>query len=146
VSASDEPKFMVVQSDSDSFQKTIKEALLTLGEFKAALEGLPDNTIACVKFFIPESKFSQDGANIWLTNPFFEDGYCYAQPFELPKEFNWIKVGQWLKFPESDLMDWYLLTQIGELKGGYSLRYKRTLIPEEDRSEYDKNIGVSKYI
>ncbi len=39
----------------------------------------------------------------FLMAPFFEDGYCFAQPFELPEEFTWVEVDQWLKFPEKIL-------------------------------------------
>ncbi len=146
MSSDEEPQFMTIKSDNSVYQKTIEDAQSSLNEFKTALENLPEDTYACVKFFIPENPESEEGANIWLMSPFFKDGYCCAQPFELPEEFTWIEVGQWLKFHEEDLMDWYLLTESGELKGGYSLRYQREHIPEEKRTEYDERIGVKKYL
>ncbi|RZG77397.1 DUF2314 domain-containing protein [Acinetobacter sp. WCHAc060025] len=76
----------------------------------------------------------------------FEEGFCYAQPFELPKEFEWIHVGQWLKFAEEDLLDWYILSENGEMKGGYSLRYQRSLLLEDDKAEFDQHIGLSRFI
>ena len=143
---SDEPQFMAIESDSDEFQKTISDAQNTLAEFKKALDDLPEDAYACVKFFIPEKPDSEHGANIWLMRPFFEYGYCFAQPFELPEEFTWIEVGQWLKFPEEDLMDWYLLTESGDLTGGYSLRYQRSLTPDNKKAEFDERAGVKRYL
>lgn len=143
---SEEPQFMRVNAESGAFQKTIRDAQAGLPLFKNALKDLPKDVYACVKFFIPVSAKSKEGAYIWLMAPFFQDGHCCAQPFELPKEFKWIKVGQWLKFPESKLLDWYLLSESGELRGGYSLRYQRTLTPPDKLNDFDKRLGVVKYL
>ena len=136
---------MAVGSAGEDYQKTVEQARNQLEVFKAALTSLPETTYACVKFFIPESPESTDGAFLWLMSPVFEDGFCYAQPFELPKQFTWIKVGQWLKFAEADLLDWYLLTEAGELTGGFSLRYQRRKLAPDRRAAFDERIGVKTY-
>tara|TARA_B100001778_G_scaffold323055_1_gene315986 strand:- start:299 stop:559 length:261 start_codon:yes stop_codon:yes gene_type:complete len=58
----EEPQFMAVDSNSDEYQRTIDMAQETLGQFKAGLELLSDDDYACVKFFIPESPESEEGA------------------------------------------------------------------------------------
>lgn len=142
----EEPQFMAVDSNSDDYRQTIKKAQATLNDFKVALESLSDDFFASVKFFIPEAQGSDEGAFLWLMHPFFEDGYCFARPFELPEEFTWLEVGQWIKLPEESLMDWYILTDSGDLSGGYSLRYQRNLTPDHKKHEYDERIGVKKYL
>lgn len=142
----EEPQFMSVAKDNSAFQKAVEDARASLNDFKSALDNLPDDVFACVKFYIPESEGSEHGANIWLMSPFFENGSCCAQPFELPEEFSWIKIGQWLKFPEEEILDWYLLSEGGDLHGGFSLRCQRELTPVEKRDEYDERIGVKKYL
>lgn len=86
------------------------------------------------------------GGNIWLTKPFFEDQYCFAQLFELPKEYIWLQVGQWVKFAELDLLDWYILSENGEMKGGYSLRYQRSLLLEAEKTDFDQRVGISRFV
>ena len=142
----EEPQFMAVPENDEAFQKAVHDARSTINEFKQALENLPENVYACVKFFIPENPEGSEGANIWLMSPFFESGYCCAQPFELPEEFSWTEVGQWLKFPEEEILDWYLLSEAGELRGGYSLRVQRMFTPNEKQEEFDERIGVKKYL
>lgn len=142
----EDPQFMAVDSGSDEYQRTIDMAQETLWQFKAGLESLADEDFACVKFFIPESPESEKGAYLWLMHPFFEDGYCFARPFELPEEFQWLEVGQWIKLPEEALMDWYILTDSGDLTGGYSLRYQRELTPDNEKTQFDERIGVKNYL
>ena len=137
---------MAVDSKSDDFQRTIEQAHKNLHKFKDALEDLAEDTYAYVKFFIPESQESEDGAFLWLMHPFFEDGYCFAKPFELPEQFTWLTVGQWIKLPEESLMDWYLLTDSGDLSGGYSLRYQRNLTPDNQKAAFDERLGVKNYL
>ena len=55
-------------------------------------------------------------------------------------------MGQWLKFAEKDVLDWYILSENGEMKGGYSLRYQRSLLLEDDQAEFDQRIGLSRFI
>ena len=141
-----EPQFMNISKNNIAVKKAIDDARSSIDIFKAALNNLPEDVYACVKFYIPEHQGAKDGGNIWLTEPFFDSGHCYAQPFELPEEFTWIKVGQWLKFPEKDILDWYLLSEAGNLKGGFSLRCQRELIPTEKQSEFDEKIGVKNYL
>ena len=142
----EEPQFMSIDKGNAKFKKATEDARSIIDIFKMALENLPQDVFACVKFYIPESQNSESGANIWLTQPFFESGSCLAQPFELPEEFTWIKVGQWLKFPEEDILDWYLLSDDGDLQGGFSLRCQREFIPIEKQTEYDERIGVKNYL
>ena len=137
---------MNISNDDSAFQKTIIDAQSTLPNFKEILTSLPDNTYSCVKVYLPESIDSNRGAYIWLMNPFFEEGFCYAQPFELPQEFTWIEVGEWIKFDEREIIDWYLLSNSGELRGGYSLRYQRSKISKEKKLEFDRRIGVKVYL
>lgn len=142
----EEPLFMNISKDNDAFKKAIDDARSSVDIFKATLNNLPEDVYSCVKFFISKNQNSKEGANIWLMNPFFKDGYCCAQPFELPEEFTWIKVEQWLKFPEKDILDWYLLSEAGDLRGGFSLRCQREFTPAEKRTEFDQRIGVKNYL
>lgn len=146
MSNNNDPIFMNLDKKADGYQYAIQLAVDSLSIFKSQIEQLSKGDFACVKFYIPERKDASHGANIWLMNPFFEEEFCYAQPFELPKEFEWVQVGQWLKFAEKDVLDWYILSENGEMKGGYSLRYQRSLLLVDDQAEFDQRIGLSRFI
>lgn len=77
-----DPVFMNLDEVIDDYQLTIHLAQERLPIFKKQLEQLSKGDFACVKFYVPEKQEASSGANIWLMNPFFEDGFCYAQPFE----------------------------------------------------------------
>jgi uncharacterized protein YegJ (DUF2314 family) len=142
----EEPLFMAVDAESDAYLQTIAQAHASLAGFKQALQALPEADLACVKFFVPESPDASEGAYLWLMQPEFSEGFCYAKPFELPENFSWIQVGQWLKFSEDSLLDWYLLSESGEMRGGFSLRYQREQLPEDQRAAFDARIGVRQYL
>lgn len=141
-----QPEFMHLDPDTDGYQLALDLARESLQQFKESLEHLPAEDFACVKFYLPEHLGADQGANIWLMSPFFEGDFCMARPFELPVEFEWIQVGQWLKLQESELLDWYILYSNGEMAGGYSLRYQRSKLNEQQQAEFDQRVGVTKFI
>ena len=139
-------KFMDIQAQNAAYQHTIVLAQATLQRFKQQLAQLDEEQYACVKVFLPETQDATEGANIWLMQPFFEANHCYAQPFELPEEMTWLSVGQWLKFAEEDILDWYILPATGEVQGGYSLRYQRSLLQAEQQNAFDQRVSLSRFV
>ncbi len=70
----------------------------------------------------------------------------FRQFFEVPPELQkWHQVGQQLAFEGEDIFDWMALTEDGRLFGGYTLRVSRTKLPENERADYDRYIGVKAY-
>ena len=141
-----QPEFMRLDHEADGYQSALALAKESLELFKANLDQLSEEDFACVKFYIPESLGADQGANIWLMSTFFECDFCIYRPFELPVEFEWIQVGQWLKLQESELLDWYILYGNGEMAGGYSLRYQRSKLDKEQQAEFDQRVGVTRFI
>ncbi|SDX89178.1 DUF2314 domain-containing protein [Acinetobacter kyonggiensis] len=141
-----EPQFMLVDHEADAYLATIKIARESLDIFKENLAKISEGDFACVKFYIPESQDSEEGANIWLMTPFFEDNFCFAQLFEVPEIFKWIQVGQWLKLSESEILDWYILKSTGEMFGGYSLRYQRSKLSPVQQVAFDQRVGVTRFV
>ncbi|MBN1800023.1 MAG: DUF2314 domain-containing protein [Candidatus Lokiarchaeota archaeon] len=142
----DEPQFMVIDETSQEFQETIIKAKNTLGYFKQKLLKIGEEWTSAVNIFIPEAPDSEEGLYIWLANPIFEGDSCTALIFELPKEVEYLSEDQWIKFPIEDIVDWYLLSDSGELEGGFSLRYQRELLSPDKRSDFDELIGVKRFL
>jgi uncharacterized protein YegJ (DUF2314 family) len=66
--------------------------------------------------------------------------------FEVPPELQkWHQVGQRLAFEGEDIFDWMMLTEDGRLSGGFTLRVSRSKLPENQRADYDRHIGVRVY-
>ena len=137
---------MEIDEQDAVYQQTIVDARSTLGEFQTQLAGLPEDVFACVKTFLPVSPESEGGALVWLLNPSFEDEFCTAMVFEVPDEFAYLSQGQWVKFPTAEIVDWYLLSDAGDMRGGYSLRYQRELLPKSQRRQFDRYIGVERWL
>ncbi len=142
----DEPQFMVIDETNQEFQESIKKARRTLEYFQQRILKIGEEWTGAVNIFIPDAPESKEGLYIWLANPIFENDSCTALIFEIPKEVKYLSEGQWIKFPIEDIVDWYLLSESGELEGGFSLRYQRELLPPEERSDFDELIGVRKFI
>jgi uncharacterized protein YegJ (DUF2314 family) len=66
--------------------------------------------------------------------------------FEVPPELQkWHQVGQKLTFEGEDIFDWMVLTGDGGLFGGFTFRVSRSKLPESERANYDRYIGVRVY-
>jgi uncharacterized protein YegJ (DUF2314 family) len=136
------PKFNRIRSADSEYQQTIQEAQTRLDEFRRLLpaDGSP-YWDAMVKI-----KVSQDdnSAFMWLSNARIRGTGFVASFFEVPAQLNVYQVGDELEIAEAGVLDWSY-NDNGLLHGGFSLRYQRARLPEEERASYDNYIGVRKY-
>ena len=73
-------------------------------------------------------------------------GCFFRRLLEVPPELQkWHQVGQRLAFEGEDIFDWMMLTGEGHLSGGFTLRVSRSKLPESQRADYDRYIGVRVY-
>ena len=136
------PKFNQVRSADPDYQKTIQDARASLGKFRKMLpeDGSP-RFDAMVKTEVIEGDHR---AFMWLSNTRKVGSGFVAEFFEIPKTFTQRKVGDSLEIAEDFVMDW-MVNENGVLHGGYSIRYQRSQLPEDERAEYDAYIGVTRY-
>ena len=106
----DEPLFMVVDTECDEYRDTIIKAQDSLEYFEQRISDIQKEWVGCVKIFALESPESEEGVYIWLANPIFEDDFCTAYIFELPKKFVDLKENKWLKFCKEEITDCLLYT------------------------------------
>ena len=64
--------------------------------------------------------------------------------FEVPDTLPAVLVGERRVIEIADVVDW-MIRESGRLIGGYSLRFHRERLPEEERDEFDRFIGVTEY-
>lgn len=136
------PKFHQIRSSNADYQKTIQDACATLDRFRHMLpdDGTP-RFDAMVKTEIIEG---DNRAFMWLSNTRRSGSGFVAEFFEVPQTFTQRKPGDSLEIPEDAVLDW-MINDNGVMYGGYSIRYQRSQLPEDERAEFDAYIGVTRY-
>ena len=67
-----------------------------------------------------------------------------AEFFEVPATFTDYAVGDQLEISSESVLDW-MVNDGGVLHGGYSIRYQRSRLPDDEYPAFDEHIGVTKY-
>ena len=141
----------ISQTDSE-FQSAYDRAAATIPQFIEQIER-GDKAFYCAKlrFRDPDEskRLGEDRfAFLWLTGVQYHaaERVFSGTFFEVPGEFQkWHQVGQSLAFHGEDIFDWMALTKDGRLFGGFTLRVSRSKLPESQRADYDRYIGVQVY-
>lgn len=137
----DEPLFMAIRDSDPEFQQTVRDAQLSLPEFRRLLRAKEAAGYPCVKTRIIDG---DEAAFVWLLVVRATRSGFVASVFEIPPQFKGVRVGDELAVPNREVMDW-MVNREGELHGGFSLRYQRSKLPPERHAWYDAHIGVTKY-
>jgi uncharacterized protein YegJ (DUF2314 family) len=136
------PRINFIRASDPAYQQTIRDAHATLARFRAMLpaDGLP-RPEAMVK---TEIRQGENKAFMWLSNTRRSAAGFIAAFFEISPEFTNFRVGDEFEIPEATLLDW-MVNDSGVLHGGFSIRYYRSTLPDDEREKYDDYIGVTKY-
>ena len=136
------PAFVQIRGEDPAYQRTIQTAHHRISEFRALLpdDGTPRQN-AMVKTRIEQD---QHAAFMWLANTRQDGDAFVAQFFEIGEPFTEYGVGDRLRIEAADILDWMVNDQ-GLLYGGFSLRYQRDQLPEEERPGFDERIGAKQY-
>jgi len=140
-----EPLFMAVPNQDPEWLATIRVARASVNKLRSLYNALSKREPP-VYFSIKAALKDGNGGNgnIWLLLKQVDSDGFFATPFELPKEFISIKVGEVIFVPDTALLDW-MVNEDGILHGGFSLRYQRSKLPIEQHATYDSHIGVTQY-
>ena len=148
----DQPLFMAIPNSDVGFDAAYQRASATLPRFIEHMQsGIKASCSAKLRFRDPDNseRLGEDrfvflwlsGVHYHAVERVFSGGF-----FEVPPELQkWHQVGQRLAFDGEDIFDWMVLTEDGRLFGGYTLRVARSKLPESERADYDRYIGVRAY-
>ncbi len=136
------PKFNPVRSSDPEFQQTIEEARASLEEFRRFLPA--DGGPRWDSLVKTKVKDGEHKAFLWLCNTRKQGDGFVAELFEVPAEFSHYKIGDELEISADALLDW-MVNDRGVLFGGFSIRYQRARLPEDERAAYDEYMGVTRY-
>ena len=147
-----QPLFTAIAKSDVDFQEAYAAASRTLPRFIEHLQsGISAYFSAKLRFRDPDEseRLGEDTfLFLWLTGVHYypAERVFSGSFFEVPPEFQkWHQVGQTLGFDGEDIFDWMVLTEDGRLFGGFTLRVSRSKLPESERADYDRYIGVRVY-
>ena len=138
----DEPLFMAIDSDNPLYQAAIEQARASMAQFLAHIAVARfTGLIPCIKARITAG---DEEAFLWLMNARPDGPDFVAEVFEIPPAFAGIAAGDEIRVPRDEILDW-MVNEDGVLHGGFSLRYQRSLLPEDRRAWFDEHIGVTRF-
>lgn len=138
----DEPLFIATRDTDPAFLQTVRDAQASLVGFRRLLQSSQAaEWYPCVKTRLTAGS---ETAFVWLLVVRVMRSGFMASVFEIPPQFEGVRVGDEVRVSDDEVMDW-MLNQNGVLHGGFSLRYQRSLLPPEKHAWYDRHIGVSEY-
>lgn len=147
-----DPLFMAMRDGDADLRAAYENASATLPCFIEHMQsGIKASCSAKLRFRDPErsDRLGEDRfVFLWLSSVHYHaaERVFSGGFFEVPPELQkWHQVGQRLGFGGEDIFDWMVLTQDGRLFGGYTLRVARSKLPETERADYDRYIGVRSY-
>ncbi len=147
-----EPLFMAMSDSDADLQVAYERASATLPRFIEHIQsGVKASCSAKLRFRDPDTseRLGEDRfVFLWLTGVHYHTGEREFSGgfFEVPLKLQkWHQVGERLAFEGADIFDWMFLTADGRLFGAYTLRGARSKLPENERGDYDRFIGVRAY-
>lgn len=143
-----QPLFMAMPTGDKSLHNAYERARVTLPKFIDHISS--GGTPYCsAKLRFRDSELSERlGENryvfIWVTSVSFSNEKFSGRFFELPPEIKFAQVGEEVEFTRDSIFDW-MVNIDGRLSGGFTLRYQRERLPEKERADFDKYVGVGFY-
>jgi uncharacterized protein YegJ (DUF2314 family) len=148
----EQPIFTAISASDASFREAHAKAGRTIPQFITHIQsGMRALFSAKLRFRDPDEseRLGKDQfLFLWLNCvQYHSDERLFSGAFfEVPAELQkWHQVGQQLAFEGEDIFDWMALSEDGRLFGGYTLRVTRSKLPENQRADYDRHIGVRTY-
>lgn len=136
------PRFDHVQASDPGYQQTIRDARDSIERFRAMLPS--DGTARLDALIKTKLVDGESSAFMWLSNTAIEGEHFSAELFEVPDSFSSHSVGDRHLVAVEDLMDW-MINDNGRLSGGFSLRYHRATLPDDEKEAFDQHLGVTEY-
>jgi len=147
-----ETLIIAISNQDTDFQAAYTRASTTLPRFIEHIKsGIKASYSAKLRFRDPDEseRLGEDRfVFLWLSGVYYHEAerVFSGSFFEIPAELQkWHQVGERLAFEGEDIFDWMVLTEDGRLFGGFTLRISRSKMPESQRADYDRYIGVTVY-
>ena len=147
-----EPIFRNIHKTDPEFAKAHSLCVETIEQFVEFVKNAEEPFyMAKLRFRDPD--LSEEGHDylfyLWLSEVVYhsEENILSGVFFEVPEGFEkYHHVGKRLGFDPEDVFDWMVIDSSGNMRGGFTIRVTRSrLETEEEKTNYDKYIGVRNY-
>jgi uncharacterized protein YegJ (DUF2314 family) len=131
----------MISADDKGYLEAVQRARGALAEFRAMIErhGLP--ALPMIRHRIEDSGVV---AHLWLVvTEVRPDGFS-AEMLEKPIQFKEHDADHSFDVGNAELEDWMMILD-GVLHGGYTVRYQRSLLREDEKPAFDEHMGVTSY-
>lgn len=135
-----EPSMVYIPNEDERMNWAIEKANLTLWYFEESLKNPKQyQNYLSIKVCIMDGEI---GEHIWLVEPHFdEEGNLFGTVGNEPVDVKTVKLDQKIGIDRDFISDWMII-ESGRLVGGYTLRAIRDGIPDDQKEEFDKSIGM----
>ncbi|MEM1182868.1 MAG: DUF2314 domain-containing protein [Acidobacteriota bacterium] len=137
------PQFRPLDTGDPEYLEAVDTAQRTLDDFRARL---PADETPLGHALIKTRLTDGDQAELlWLSATRRSGPDFIAQVFEAPKTLPNFPVRTPVQVSSGSVLDW-MINDDGALSGGFSLRYHRARLPEDERPGFDEYVGVETYL
>ncbi len=135
-----EPSMVYIPNEDERMNWAIEKANLTLWYFEESLKNPQQyQNYFSIKVCIMDGEI---GEHIWLIEPHFdEEGNLFGTVGNEPVDVKTVKLDQKVGVDRDFISDWMII-EGGRLVGGYTLRAIRDGIPDNQKEEFDKSVGM----
>jgi uncharacterized protein YegJ (DUF2314 family) len=133
-----EPEIMSFEPEDAEMNSAMEKARADLAPFLKALSQ-PSSTRDHLAIKVG---FSDDYGNeyLWLSDVRYQDGIFRGTVSNQPETVKSTYYGASVSVPAQQIADWMFIEN-GRLVGGYTMRVMRGRLSNEERAEFDANIG-----
>ncbi len=136
----DDPVYSFEGDDAD-MNAAVAKARDTIGTFISALENRkPSQTYFGVKK--PYRTSDKDYEHIWIDHVSYDGAQFHGTIGNLPANVPELKMGQKVAVLRGEISDW-MIVENRRLLGGYTIRVMRDKMSPQERTEFDKEIGLT---
>jgi len=140
LSASREPARVMVTRIDGEMVRIAEDARNTLPSFFRNLTRGKDADYFCVKYpFAADEDSGVDMEQVWLTGIYFKNGFHYGVFANNPRHLRGLKKGDKVIFEMDTITDW-MYVRGGKITGGDSIKYLLEQIPENQRSDREREL------
>ena len=126
-----------VKSEDPGWKAAVDSARSNVDEFIGTLAHRTPQQSEFKLLWLAEDQ--RVGELLWVSQLRYEGSTFVGAVEEKPKVVKGVQVGQPVVINKDDIIDWMFMDG-DELVGGYTLRYKRSRMSDEDRAEVDSRI------
>lgn len=135
----DQKGISLIQYDDEEMNEAIKNARLTLEDFKQQIEN-PEDKYFAVKIGI---LYAGGKEHLWIVDVVKENGKYFGRVDNEPEYTDKVKLNDIIEIPLNLISDWMIIDGDQLIGGGYTLKLIRERMTPQERKAFDKESNLN---